>query len=503
MKVYNSLISNVAAGILLVAAPASSARHSIRRHATAGGGIESDTDTHHSTKDRSLLDDMSMSMPQDLTQLNSGTLILSEEEVEALLKAASDQGYNIDKSTAMEVLASLGDEDVPAHHHGDDEICKLFLVLLFNKEYYHHFWFGDKFIEAVVDKICGGKTTTTTTSTVMTTTTTSSTGDPNALTDDQKFCIGALVGAQFVLAEGADYSQWFDENSVMNLAQTGSFYGADGIKEYVKFVYDPFLFLETGIYDIPFNPFTDSPGDSTIPNVDTIVRDGQKCEVTVATKLCQTFPGPQVDTSSIGQSADLVLGYRLFFDVEEFDPPFTQSKILVNKVNVYIPDAYLVELFGAGFVTDAMRQNICEIMRDSCAPIWEMNFEEADRTIPNCVQEMAKLDPVESATFNAVNLGGYIDGNSSGCRILHSAFAEKNPFHCPHISFMPVADPAGGIICQDETTANRVNPEELFGTANLLFFETVGQAFYGLPEEYSYSSTETCGDKYPNDFPSN
>ena len=145
----------------------------------------------------------------------------------------------------------------------------------------------------MVDKICGGKTTTTTTSTVMTTTTTSSTGDPNALTVDQIFCIGALVGAQFVLAEGADYSQWFNENSVMNLAQTGSFYGADGIKEYVKFVYDPFLFLETGIYDIPFNPFTDSPGDSTIPNVDTIVRDGQKCEVTVATKLCQTFPDPQ------------------------------------------------------------------------------------------------------------------------------------------------------------------------------------------------------------------
>ena len=190
--------------------------------------------------------------------------------------------------------------------------------------------------------------------------------------------------------------------------------------------------------------------------------------------------------------------------MKEFEPPFTLSKILVNKVNVYIPDAYLVELFGIGLVTDAARQNICEIMRDSCAPIWEMNFEEADRTIPNCVQEMAKLDPADSATFNAVNLGGYIDGNSSGCRILHSAFAEKNPSHCPHISFMPVADQDGVTKCQDETTANRVSPEDLFGTANLLFFETVGQAFYGLPaEKFSFSSTETCGDKYPIDFPPN
>ena len=64
MKVYTSLISNVAAGILLVAAPASSARHGIRRHTAAGGGIESDIDTHHdATKDRSLLDDMSRSCP--------------------------------------------------------------------------------------------------------------------------------------------------------------------------------------------------------------------------------------------------------------------------------------------------------------------------------------------------------------------------------------------------------------------------------------------------------
>jgi len=431
---------------------------------------------------------------------------LSEEEVEALLEAASNQGYNIDKSTAMEVLASLGDEDAPAHHHGDDEICKLFLVLLFKKVYYHHLWFGDKFIEAVADKICGEKTTTTTTSTVMTTTTTTSTttpGDPNALTADQRFCIGALLGAQFKLTEDADYSQWFDENSVMTLAQTGSYFGTDGIQEYVEFVYNPLTFLETARVDIPFNPFTGGPGQAVIPNVNTIVRDGQKCEVTVAIKLCQTFPDPQVDTSSIGKSADMILGYRLFFDVKEFEPPFAQSKILVNKAGVYFPDAYLAELFGVGFVTDAMRQNICKIMRDSCAPIWEMNFEEADRTIPNCVQEMAKLDPAQTATFNAVNLEGYIDGNTSGCRTLHAAFAEKNPFHCPHISFMPVADPAGGIKCQDETTANRVSPEDVFGTANLLFFETVGKAFYGLPEEYSFSSTETCGDKYPNVFPSN
>ena len=54
-----------------------------------------------------------------------------------------------------------------------------------------------------------------------------------------------------------------------------------------------------------------------------------------------------------------------------------------------------------------------------------------------------------------------------------------------------------------ETTANRVSPEDVFGTANLLFFETVGKAFFGLPEEYSFSSTETCGDKYPNVFQPN
>ena len=64
--------------------------------------IESDIDTHHSTKDRSLLDDMSISMSQDLAQLNgsdSGTLILSEEEVEALLEAVHP--IKVTKSTNL------------------------------------------------------------------------------------------------------------------------------------------------------------------------------------------------------------------------------------------------------------------------------------------------------------------------------------------------------------------------------------------------------------------
>ena len=107
MKVYKSLISNIAAGILFFAVPASSARH-IRRHAAVGGGMESDTNHEvTNTKDRSLLDNllddmsMSMPMPQAFIEQNnddSDTLVMSEEEVEALLEAASNQGYNIDKS---------------------------------------------------------------------------------------------------------------------------------------------------------------------------------------------------------------------------------------------------------------------------------------------------------------------------------------------------------------------------------------------------------------------
>ena len=54
----------------------------------------------------------------------------------------------------------------------------------------------------------------------------------------------------------------------------------------------------------------------------------------------------------------------------------------------------------------------------------------------------------------------HVDGNSQGCRALHSVFATLNPgLHCAHLSFDPMQDPNGQIKCQQ---TKQVKPTDLF-----------------------------------------
>lgn len=61
-------------------------------------------------------------------------------------------------------------------------------------------------------------------------------------------------------------------------------------------------------------------------------------------------------------------------------------------------------------------------------------------TLEECEERLSAL-PIFSE-------GGYVDGLDYGCRILHSTLSSFNPIHCPHISFVPVADINGKVKCQ-------------------------------------------------------
>lgn len=313
------------------------------------------------------------------------------------------------------------------------------------------------------------------------------------LTPDQQYCIGALVGAQFVITNTADFSRWFGDGSIMQLAQGGTYEGLDGIQEYVNFAYTPWLFEDLKVLN-----------DTTVPNPSTVVKNGNQCEVTVAVKTCRSFVAPQIDTNT-RKSADVLIGYRLFFNVNQYNG--STAEIFVSRANIWYDDGYLTELFGVAFQTDALRQKNCEILRDSCETTWNMNFNQADRTIDHCVDEMTQLATAESATFNPgqfneVSYNGFVDGDTSGCRFLHGGFAYDNPNHCAHISFKKVSDPNSKKKCQVKSTYNRVSPEYLFDVNNIGFFQYVASSFYGIPGGYSYSSTETCRDKHPGDYTS-
>ena len=84
--------------------------------------------------------------------------------------------------------------------------------------------------------------------------------------------------------------------------------------------------------------------------------------------------------------------------------------------------------------------------------------------------------------------GGYLDGNTKGCRILHSAFAETNDKHCPHLSFVPEEDYLGRVKCQ---SSGGVQPEDLFSDQELTFFQKYGEE-HGLPRDTLFAECEVA-----------
>jgi len=89
--------------------------------------------------------------------------------------------------------------------------------------------------------------------------------------------------------------------------------------------------------------------------------------------------------------------------------------------------------------------------------------------------------------------GGYLDGKTKGCRILHSAFASENSHHCPHISFAPMEDDKARILCQE--SAGRT-ASEFFSQYELDTMEDIAYEM-GFPDS-SYRHCEYDPNRTPD-----
>ena len=64
---------------------------------------------------------------------------------------------------------------------------------------------------------------------------------------------------------------------------------------------------------------------------------------------------------------------------------------------------------------------------------------------------------------------GYFDGNSQGCRLLHSVFAQGNPeAHCAHLAINATMDPLGIFKCQNSSSTP---PSDLFTDEEFKLFD--------------------------------
>jgi len=107
--------------------------------------------------------------------------------------------------------------------------------------------------------------------------------------------------------------------------------------------------------------------------------------------------------------------------------------------------------------TVPVRRYVCEVFEEYCPTEFATNRLVS---VDECLDVMNSL---EIATGN-----GYVDGNSSSCRVVHAYMATENNYHCPHISFVPLVDSDGYTKCQE---SQGVVPSDLLQPSDFEFFE--------------------------------
>jgi hypothetical protein len=209
---------------------------------------------------------------------------------------------------------------------------------------------------------------------------------------------------------------------------------AASIEEYVKFAfekYSPYL------ANTNFTPSRRNTRETTSNKV-LGYRDGQ-CEFRSVAKsyiLVNPFNANTIPRFNFMLMVKLRYNFELRY---------------ITKLDVYFPTDFIRVFFGLALNSLNTRRFLCDtVISGPCAGI--LNHSN------DCEASLQAL-PIFSGPLN------HFDGNSSGCRALHGAFAQTNPTgHCAHISFPPLADPMGRFKCQ---VSKQVAPSALFTEADM------------------------------------
>ena len=176
-----------------------------------------------------------------------------------------------------------------------------------------------------------------------------------------------------------------------------------------------------------------------------------------------------------GVCIEWITGLTLHYTI---DPTF-----LLKKLNLFFPIATIKAVFDS-FDADDVRDSVCNIMESNCTKTLQFN----NLTVDGCKDAYDKLNMTDN---------GYLDSNTKGCRISHSAFVPINTGHCPHLSFAQLKDEKGMIKCQESRGRK---PSDLFSPQELENIRTKGQDL-GFPTNLTKSCTTNAPTKAPTKVP--
>lgn len=261
----------------------------------------------------------------------------------------------------------------------------------------------------------------------------------------------ALLGFEF--GNFDEYEVFFRDDSVLQLPQAGSFLGALHIEEYAKFSFRDFS---------PFLTSTDTSAPLITESgfVDYNRETGQ-CEF-ISVGISSYFFDPEF--ANPRPEFNGLTMFKLFFDLKEN---------YIKRINIFFP-ADLIRIFlEVALNTDKARGFVCEtIMGPSCSEILVNTT-----TMDDCLANLAALPGTEGDEY-------HFDGNSQSCRAVHSVFAATNSEHCPHLSFSPLKDEFGSLVCQNSAL---LDPASLFRESDFATYTEFAERM-GFDPEIGHNS---------------
>lgn len=214
------------------------------------------------------------------------------------------------------------------------------------------------------------------------------------------------------LTDPRNIVKMFEEDSVMQLAQAGAYVGPADVGEYMGFVN-----AETSPYLIA------STLDAIAFEIIGYDEESEQCELIFMTKDSYTT---NPVTTEREESFSTGLLSRTFLDYK--------GKFY-TRFNIFYTKGFLDLVFADLLAGETTQSFICnDVLNGACSGFLD--------TTVDCTQALSLLPKAEGDNL-------YVDGNSLGCRGLHSAFAYTNPeFHCPHVALTETEDPKGRVRCQ-------------------------------------------------------
>ena len=263
-------------------------------------------------------------------------------------------------------------------------------------------------------------------------------------------CFRAYYRLGFDFTDFASYHIAFRDDSVLEIAQTGMYQGADNIEEYVKF----------GSPD--FSPYFMSGNNEIERKIKFLGYENGQCK---ALYVYNSKYQPFLNITAAGTPAsfEVVTGVKLYFDLKER---------YIKRVHFYYTDDFFRVVFGVFLNSANTSKYICGVMNGPCADIIDVPSD--------CEEQLLALPGTEGQQ-------SFIDGKSQGCRSLHAVFASTNPDnHCAHLSFTPVEDPHGNIKCQ---TSKGTLASSLFTESELQTFKDFSESV-GIDPEIGHDFVE-------------